>query len=231
VIDSLRRHYIHEIKIDSVVSYRDGHQLLHNTAYYTLNEIPEGVKLEVPRREAKKPVAEATPAMSMHDMHFAETKSPDEPKTAAAAAPAKPAAPKALAKRQTRKPDDWDKIDKTITLGTQPGLKFNTTEITVKAGSRVKWTFSNNDDMPHNFVLVKPGTADAVGEAALKLGLEGEKMSYVPKSTSVLNHTKLVGPGASDTIYFIAPAPGKYTYLCTVPGHAKIMRGTLNVVK
>jgi len=230
VLDSLRRHYIHEIKIDSVVSYREGNRLLHNTAYYTLNEIPDGHKLDVPRREPKKVVEEATPAMSAHDAHFVMSKSPDEPKTATAAT-AKLAAPKALAKRQTRKPEDWEKMDKAITLGTLPGLKYNTTEMTVKAGSRVKLTFSNNDDMPHNFVLVKPGTADGVGEAALKLGLEGEKIWYIPRSSNVLNHTKLVGPGGSDTIYFIAPAVGKYTYLCTVPGHAQIMRGVLNVVK
>lgn len=84
--------------------------------------------------------------------------------------------------------------------------------------------------MPHNIVIVKPGTADTVGNAALNLGLQGAAMNYIPKSSNVLFHSKLVGPGASDTIYFIAPSKaGVYTYVCTFPGHAASMRGTLIV--
>jgi azurin len=109
-------------------------------------------------------------------------------------------------------------------------LKFDKTIITVKAGSKVKWTFRNVDDMPHNLVIVNPGTADAVGTAALNLGLKGESMNYVPNLKDVLYHTRLVGPGATESIYFIAPTkPGLYTYVCTYPGHYALMRGVLQV--
>jgi azurin len=217
VADSLREYYIHEIKAEGVRSYQDGFPLLHNTAYYTLNRIPDGDKLDVPRRKAKPA------AMHQHSMKNMTAGTPDAPKTAA-----KPAA-QSQSKRNTRKPADWSAVDQTITIGTLPGLKYNRTLITLKTGSRVKWTLSNNDDMPHNLVIVKPGTADAVGAAAMNLGLKGQELSYIPKSADVLYHTRLTPPGAVDSIYFVAPAPGDYTFVCTVPGHAQIMRGVLRV--
>ena len=117
-----------------------------------------------------------------------------------------------------------------IVIGTIPGLKFDQTLLTVKAGSKVKITFKNSDDMLHNFVIAKPGTADSVGSRALKLGLKGESMSFVPTSADVLFHTKLLHPKESETIYFIAPKkPGQYPYVCTYPGHYLVMRGMLKV--
>ncbi|MCC6463144.1 MAG: auracyanin family protein [Saprospiraceae bacterium] len=220
VADSLRENYIHEIKIEGLRSYRDGLPLLHNNAYYTLNRIPDGDKLDVPRRKAP---------MNMHQGHHMTnmaTDTPDQPKSKTP----KPAA-SALGKRTTRKPTDWTTVDQTVTIGTQPGLKYNRTFVSLKAGSRVKWTFSNNDDMPHNLVIVKPGTADAVGAAAANLGLKGQEMNYVPKSADILFHTRLTPPGASDAIYFIAPPPGDYTFVCTLPGHSQVMRGLLRITK
>ena len=117
-------------------------------------------------------------------------------------------------------------------MGTKPGLKFDPAQLQVKAGSKVKLVFQNVDDMLHNFVIVLPGTAIEVGEAAMKLGLEGQQKDYIPSSNKVLVHTKLMQPSESTTIYFIAPTePGEYTYVCTVPGHFYTMQGTLKVVK
>lgn len=217
VADSLREYYIHEIKAEGVRSYEDAYPLLHNTAYYTLNRIPDGDKLDVPRRKAM-PVA-----AHQHSMKSMEAGAPVKSKTTA-----KPAA-SIQGKRNTLKPAEWTSVDQTITVGTLPGLKYNRTLITLKTGSRVKWTFSNNDDMPHNLVIVKPGTADAVGAAAANLGLKGQELWYIPKSADILFHTRLTPPGAFDSIYFVAPAPGDYTFVCTVPGHAQIMRGVLRV--
>ena len=44
---------------------------------------------------------------------------------------------------------------------------------------------------------------------------------YVPPgSKEVLAHTKLLGPGETDTVTFTAPfVPGRYLYLCSFPGH------------
>jgi uncharacterized cupredoxin-like copper-binding protein len=213
VADSLREKYIHEIKVNNkVVSADSSFTLLHPVAYYTLNNIPDGAKLNVPKRKAKM----------VHDM---EGMNLDVPAPAAT----KAATGATLKKNQTVKPATWTTIDQTITLGTKPGLKYDKTELTVKAGAKVKLTFINNDDMPHNFVVVPQGQAIAVGELGTKLGLQAVKLSYIANTPKILFNATLVGPGSSQTIYFVAPKAGKYTYVCTVPGHFYVMQGTLTV--
>jgi cytochrome c551/c552 len=44
VIDNLRQYYLHEISLPGIRS-KEGLPILHNTAYYTLNNISDGVKL------------------------------------------------------------------------------------------------------------------------------------------------------------------------------------------
>jgi azurin len=86
--------------------------------------------------------------------------------------------------------------------------------------------------MLHNLVITQPGAADKVGEAATKLGLNGEKSGFVPAGADVLFHTRLLGPTEKETIYFTAPTqPGDYQYVCTYPGHYVVMRGVLRVTK
>ena len=210
VVDSLREKYIHEIKIaDNVVS-EEGTALLHPTAYYTLNFIPDGEKLNVPHRLQKV----AAPEHHM-DMNMA---------MGAAKGPA-------LKKNQTTLPTSWKHVDQTIYMATKPGLKFDKAEFTLKSGSKIKLVFSNKDDMPHNFVITQKGQAVAVGELAMKMGLDAVKHSHIPNTPKLLFNTTLVGPGSSQTIYFVAPVPGQYTYVCTVPGHFYVMQGTLTVEK
>ncbi|MEM6628120.1 MAG: plastocyanin/azurin family copper-binding protein [Bacteroidota bacterium] len=134
-------------------------------------------------------------------------------------------------KRNTQMPPSWGgKADVSLTLGTKPGLIFDQEKIVVKAGNKVELTFNNNDDMLHNFLLVSPNQADEVGNAAMKLGLKGEEMAYVPEMEEVIYHTGLLEPGSSEVIYFEAPTtPGEYPYVCTFPGHFMTMRGILKV--
>ncbi len=205
VVDSLKRYLIHEIKLAGVKD-ESGKSLLHNTAYYTLNEIPEGNKVAL------------TPAMD-HSSHKTEM-------------PVVKTPPQASPKRITKMPADWNKPDQVIVVGTLPGLKFDKQKITVKAGSNIKLTFQNKDDMMHNLVVVMPGTATQVGEQALNLGVQASKLNYIPASKNVLFHTKVLTANTSETIYFTAPSkPGNYTFVCTYPGHYLIMQGTLEVVK
>jgi azurin len=111
-------------------------------------------------------------------------------------------------------------------------LKFSVEDITVKAGSKIKLVFNNNDDMLHNFMLTQTGAGNEVGDLALKLGIQGEKLNYVPKTPKVLAHTTVLQPGEIETIYFNAPGtPGVYPYICSYPGHYFIMKGVIRVVK
>jgi azurin len=98
----------------------------------------------------------------------------------------------------------------------------------------VKIIFQNPDQMQHNVVIVKPATMEKVGAAADKLAADpsGTKMNYVPRMPEVLQATPLVNPGGSYTLTFKLPdVAGDYPYICTFPGHWRIMRGILRVTK
>ena len=109
-------------------------------------------------------------------------------------------------------------------------LFFDKAELTVKAGEKVTLVFTNaSTGMPHNWVLVKPGTQDKVAKDSLAAGAG---KGWLATGPDVLAHTKMVDGKKSDTITFTAPAaPGNYPYLCTFPGHASIMKGILKVTK
>jgi azurin len=84
--------------------------------------------------------------------------------------------------------------------------------------------------MLHNLVIVRPGGLARVADAALKLGLDGMKLSFVPPTGEVLYHTALIEPGKSEAIFFEAPAtPGDYPFVCSFPGHAGTMQGVMRV--
>jgi azurin/glucose/arabinose dehydrogenase len=254
VVDSLRENYIHEIKPAGVRSYAGNWPLLHEAAYYTLKRIPAGDTLAIPTawlnarqkaREAQERIAQLEAEKAALAAQLAEQEAANTPAhrhgsavAAADPAPRRPAVPARTVSRRsgagknvTRQPAAWEKVDETLVMSTLPGLRYDRTLVTVKAGSKVKMTFYNNDDMPHNLVIVKPGTADAVAQQAMALGLQGPANYYVPASESVLYHTKLMNPGTSESLYFEVPdQPGDYTYVCTFPGHAQSMRGILRVV-
>lgn len=84
--------------------------------------------------------------------------------------------------------------------------------------------------MGHNFVVLTTGVdmTEFLTAAATQA-----RNAYVPPqfASKVLAHTKLLGPGESDTVTFTAPkTPGKYDFLCSFPGHAPAgMKGFLIV--
>ena len=208
VLDSLIPGYIHEIRVSNLESVEQK-SLLHDFGYYTLNNIPEGNKTVLKENEK----------VSMQKGMMHEMKEMGKVK------------PVASKKRQTIMPTDWIQPDKVLKLGTKPGLKYDVTNFEIKAGSKVRLIFNNNDDMTHNVVIVAPGSADEVATLSLKLGLKGSELNYVPVSSKVLFHTALLQPGTSESIYFVAPStPGEYTFVCTFPGHASVMRGIIKVV-
>jgi azurin len=112
-------------------------------------------------------------------------------------------------------------------------LQFAQTTFAVQAGQRVRLTFNNPDDMPHNVLIVQPGALEAVGALADELATDpgAADQQYVPDTPTVLYATALVDPRASTTLTFTAPAePGDYPYLCTFPGHWRTMQGVMKVV-
>jgi azurin len=151
-----------------------------------------------------------------------QEKKPEAPAAPATPAPATPAPAGDTAK---------------IKLGVIPGtMKFDKTELTCKAGQKVVILFQNAAcPLQHNFLLLKPGTKDAVGALADKMltDPEGLKKQYVPETDAILaKGSKLIGIGQSELIEFTAPAEaGDYPYICTFPGHWRLMNGVLKVTK
>ncbi len=116
-------------------------------------------------------------------------------------------------------------------------LRFDTTKIEVKAGKQFEVIFENDDGMPHNFVIVPPGKHMEIGNAAMTMTpdkLDKQGRAFLPASfeKQVLAATKLLEPGQKETLKLKAPGqPGEYEFVCTFPGHALIMWGTLSVTK
>ena len=126
------------------------------------------------------------------------------------------------------------KVDKVITI--KPiinAMKYDLKTFTVKAGSTVEVVFKNVDFMQHNLLILQKGSMDKVGAAADKLAQDpkGASLQYVPKMPEVLFHTSLVNPEGSETLRFKVPATaGNYPYICSFPGHWRIMNGVMKVV-
>ena len=128
-----------------------------------------------------------------------------------------------------------EKVDKVIVLSVlKDVMKYDKQLITAKAGTTVQIVLQNPDFMQHNLVLIKPNTTAKVGAAADKLAQDpnGAKMNYVPKMPEVISATPLINPGGKFTITVKIPnVPGDYPYVCTFPGHWRIMNGILRVTK
>ena len=112
-------------------------------------------------------------------------------------------------------------------------MLYDKTLIVVEAGKPVSIVLINEDAMPHNLVVVRPGTLEEIGTAAEKMPPEADARGrfYVPASPNVLQATKIVEPGQQVQLSFTAPRKlGDYQYVCTFPGHWRRMVGTLVVV-
>ena len=124
--------------------------------------------------------------------------------------------------------------DVVVRLGVIPHqLKFDKSELTVAPGQLVELVFTNPDVMQHNFIFGAPGSLQQIGLAAdaLMTGANGLAQQYVPAMPQVLFATPLVDPGQTITVQFRAPAEaGRYPYVCTFPGHWRVMNGILRVV-
>ncbi len=127
-----------------------------------------------------------------------------------------------------KKPDADAIVIKTV----MEKMMYAKTTFTVKAGQKVKIWFENPDYMPHNLIIGQPKSAESIGNAAEKLGAKGFKNGFVPKHKMIIAATRLLNHKETQVLEFTAPTtPGDYDYLCTFPGHWRMMRGVMKVVK
>lgn len=130
----------------------------------------------------------------------------------------------------------WDAVERSsgplLRVQAAAGLRFVPRELRVTAGSPVRLVFENPDLMTHNLVVVAAGSADEIGALADRLAADPQGMAkgYLPVSPKVLHATPLVSPQGRAELNFTAPkTPGRYPFLCTFPGHWRLMRGDLIV--
>ena len=130
-------------------------------------------------------------------------------------------------------PKDFGKPDRVIEITTLKGeMKYNKPTFSVYPGKKIQLVLRNADDMHHNLVITKSGRGNdlKVAQEAWKLGAEGFAESWIPKHPDLLFASKMADPHSTATLYFTAPKKtGKYPYVCTLPGHAQVMRGTMMV--
>ncbi|HRO09113.1 MAG TPA: azurin [Saprospiraceae bacterium] len=108
-------------------------------------------------------------------------------------------------------------------------MKYDKTELKVKAGQKVKLTLTHIGKMPkdamgHNWVLLNQGVDLAAFAAE---AIKAKDNDYIPagKEGDIVAHTKTIGGGESTSVEFDAPAAGTYEFLCSFPGHSGMMKG------
>lgn len=120
--------------------------------------------------------------------------------------------------------DGVSKVD----LYSNDQMKYDKSEITVKAGTQVELTLTHTGTMAvevmgHNFVLLKQGTDLVAFTTEASKAIDN---AYVPAgSDAVIANTELIGGGGSTTITFDAPEAGTYDFICSFPGHYALMKG------
>ncbi len=113
-------------------------------------------------------------------------------------------------------------------------MRYDKKEFTVTAGRTIEIVLENPDAMQHNLVIGKPNSMDNIGAAADKLitAKDGADKGYVPAIPQVIAATPLVNPDQTYRLRFTAPVTiGDYPFVCTFPGHWRIMNGVMKVVK
>jgi azurin len=114
-------------------------------------------------------------------------------------------------------------------------MRYDLNKLVVEAGKPFAIDLVNDDMMPHNLVVVAPGSRTEIATLAMTMPIDkADKQGrvFVPENAKVLAGTKLVNPGKRELL--MVPAidqEGTYEYVCTFPGHFTIMWGTLVVTK
>ena len=123
--------------------------------------------------------------------------------------------------------------DKTIALTAVPSqMAYDQKLIYATAGTNLEIRLDNTDEMQHNLVLIEQGATEAFGKIVDQFlkNPEAADMEYIPKTRYVLAATKMLDPGEKDVIQIRVPdKPGDYPYICTFPGHWRMMQGILRV--
>jgi len=115
---------------------------------------------------------------------------------------------------------------KAVVIQADDKMRFDVTAFDAKPGQKISLTLKNVGTTPkfsmgHNFLLLDRTVNTGNVQVFLDKASTEAAHDYVPPDAKeVLAHSKLLGPGETDTVTFTAPfVPGEYLYLCSFPGH------------
>ena len=120
------------------------------------------------------------------------------------------------------------------TVESTDAMQFTTKALTVPAACKqFTVTLKHAGKLPktvmgHNFVLGKTADINGINTDGMKAGVAQNFVK--PGDGRVIASSKVIGGGESTTITIPVgklKAGESYTYICSFPGHASIMRGTL----
>lgn len=124
----------------------------------------------------------------------------------------------------------------TIKLDSNDRMQFDQKEITVSASCKtIDIELTHSGQLPaaamgHNVVIAATGDVQAINAAGAKAGAAA---GYLPEGDAkVLAATDMIGGGASTKASFAGSkltAGGDYSFFCSFPGHAALMKGKLVV--
>ncbi len=112
-------------------------------------------------------------------------------------------------------------------------MSYDVTNFRVAPGQQVEIVFRNEDVLPHNLVIVRPGAGEMVGRAADAMAADPDAFAkeFIPDSPAVMHATRMLQAGESVRLQFVAPErEGDYPYICTFPAHWITMKGVMEVV-
>lgn len=123
---------------------------------------------------------------------------------------------------------------RTIEITANDQMKYSVTSIEAKPGEQLHVVLTNAGTLPkeamaHNWILLKPGSDYMAFSAA---AASAKATDYIPENLKdeIIAKIDLLGPHQTGEVTFKAPdQPGEYPFLCSFPGHAALMHGTLTV--
>lgn len=124
------------------------------------------------------------------------------------------------------------------TVESTDAMQFTTKSLVVPASCKqFTVTLKHTGKLPatvmgHNFVVGKTADMAGINADGMKAGVA---QNYVkPGDVRVIAASKVVGGGESTTVVIPTAklkASEQYTFICSFPGHASIMKGTLSLGK
>lgn len=127
---------------------------------------------------------------------------------------------------------DQNKVVKIYIKTVKEAMQFDIRKFEVPAEAVVELIFENVDVMQHNLVIGQIGSQEKIGLAADKMITiaDGVAKNYIPSVPEIIASTPLIDPGGRALLRFKAPSKkGEYPYICTFPGHWRIMNGVMTV--